>query len=201
VNTLSERGLSFPLLLRSPGYHTGRNFVMVQRCADVSGAAAELPGEELLAIEYLDARGADGNARKYRVMMIDGQLYPLHLAVSQNWKVHYFTSDMAAEEGYRLEEVKFLENMPSVLGDKAMRALAEIRDALGLDYAGVDFGLDREGNLLLFEANATMVIAKPGDDPRWHYRRKAIDQALNAVSTMIATRAADRDSPICAPRR
>src|SRR5262249_20622412 len=100
-HVLTQHGFAFPLLLRSPGYHTGRNFVLVESAAALSAAAAELPGEELLAIEYLDARGPDGSARKFRVMMIDGGLYPLHLAISQNWKVHYFTSDMADQPTHR----------------------------------------------------------------------------------------------------
>jgi glutathione synthase/RimK-type ligase-like ATP-grasp enzyme len=186
---LAERGFAFPLLLRSPGYHTGRNFVLVESAAGLSAAAAELPGEELLAIEYLDARGSDGSARKFRVMMIDGRLYPLHLAISQNWKVHYFTSDMADQPGHRAEEAKFLEDMPAVLGPKALRALKAIQAALGLDYAGIDFGLSPEGDLLLFEANATMVIAKPNDDARWAYRRSAIDAAVEATVAMFKRKA------------
>ena len=189
---LAELGFAFPLLLRSPGYHTGRNFVLVESAAGLSAAVAELPGEELLAIEYLDARGSDGSARKFRVMMIDGRLYPLHLAISQNWKVHYFTSDMADQPGHRAEEAKFLEDMPAVLGPKAMRALKAIQAALGLDYAGIDFGLSPEGDLLLFEANATMVIAKPNDDARWAYRRGAIDAAVEATVAMLKRKAAGR---------
>ena len=84
-------------------------------------------------MEYLDARGRDGGARKYRVMMIDGEIYPLHLAISGNWKVHYFTSDMADRPDHRQEELAFLSDMRGVLGNKAMTGLAAIRDALGLD--------------------------------------------------------------------
>ena len=40
-----------------------------------------------------------------------------------------------------------------------MTALENIRDALKLDYAGIDFGVNATGDLLLFEANATMVVA------------------------------------------
>ncbi|MBV8927270.1 MAG: tetratricopeptide repeat protein [Bradyrhizobium sp.] len=190
ARSLAGCGFSFPLLLRSPGYHTGRNFVLVEGAADLPAAAAQLPGEELLAIEYLDARGSDGNARKFRVMMIDGKLHPLHLAISQHWKVHYFTSDMADQPTHRAEEAKFLEDMPAVLGAKAMRALTAIQAALGLDYAGVDFGLSPDGDVLMFEANATMVIAKPNDDAHWAYRRNAIDGAVEAVVAMLKREAA-----------
>jgi hypothetical protein len=122
-------------------------------------------------------------------MMIDGALYPLHLAISQSWKVHYFTSDMADQPGHRAEEAKFLEDMPGVLGPKAMRALRATQAALGLDYAGIDFGLSPEGDLLLFEANATMVIAKPNEEARWAYRRGAIDRAVEAVVAMLKRKA------------
>ena len=190
VSWLAGHGFAFPLLLRSPGYHTGRNFVVVEGAADLAGAVAELPGEELLAIEYLDARGKDGNARKYRVMMIGGKIFPLHLAISRNWKVHYFTSDMADKSDHRTEEMAFLENMDAVLGARAMAALRAICDTLSLDYGGVDFGVNADGDLLLFEANATMVIASPpGDDPRWAYRRGAIATAIEAVVAMIKDKA------------
>ena len=189
AGALARQGYSYPLLLRSPGYHTGRNFILVETAADLPSAAQSLPGEELLAIEYLDARGCDGKARKFRVMMIGGKLYPLHLAISKSWKVHYFTSDMADQPDHRAEEVKFLEDMPGTLGAKAMRALEAIQSALGLDYAGIDFGLAGDGGLLLFEANATMVVAKLGPEAHWAYRRRAIDRVLEAAVAMLSEKA------------
>jgi hypothetical protein len=122
--------LRFPLLLRTPGFHTGQNFVFVesQETLGAAGAALDsLPSDELMAIEYLDARGPDGLARKYRVMFIEGKMFPLHVAISHLWKVHYFTSGMADNATHREEERRFLENMPAALGERAMAALDEIR--------------------------------------------------------------------------
>jgi glutathione synthase/RimK-type ligase-like ATP-grasp enzyme len=193
VDALANHQFVFPLLLRSPGYHTGRNFIIVEQAAGLSAAAAGLPGDELLAIEYLDARGRDGNARKYRVMMIGGRCYPLHLAISGKWKVHYFTSDMADKPDHRQEEARFLGDMPAVLGGKVMAALEQIQAALGLDYAGIDFGLGPDGDLLLFEANATMVIAPVAPDERWAYRRTANTAILEAVAAMIMQKSAQAE--------
>jgi hypothetical protein len=180
--------LQYPVLLRSPGFHTGRHFVYVPSLAAAGGAADSLAGEELLAIQYLDARGADGMARKYRVMFIDGRLYPLHLAVSPDWKVHYFTADMARNEAFRDEERRFLLDMPRVLGERALLALTGVMKTLDLEYAGVDFALAPDGSVLLFEANATMVVFPPGPDPQWDYRRAAIDAALQASRDMLDRR-------------
>jgi hypothetical protein len=184
-----ENGLGFPLLLRSPGFHAGRHFLHVEHRDALPAAVAALPAGELLAIEYLDARGPDGMARKYRVMFIDGMLYPLHLAISADWKVHYFTSAMATNAAHRDDERRFLDDMPAVLGLRAMAALAGIAETLGLDYAGVDFALASDGSLLLFEANATMVVISPDPDPIWNYRRRAVADINNAVSRMLSRHA------------
>src|SRR5208337_3628658 len=125
----------------------------------------------------------------YRVMIIDGVVYPLHLAISADWKVHYFTAAMAAEAAHREEDRRFLDDMATVLGARAMAALAGIAAAMDLDYAGVDFALAPDRSVLLFEANATMVIIPPDGDPIWDYRRPAISAVQAAARRMLARRA------------
>jgi Tetratricopeptide repeat len=133
ARAVSAQGFGFPLLLRAPGFHTGHHFFLVENAGELPAAAAQLPGDTGLIIEYLNARSPDGKARKYRVMIIDGEIYPLHLAVSRHWKVHYFTADMADHPEHRREDAAFLNDMSAVLGP-AMTTLARIRDALNLDY-------------------------------------------------------------------
>jgi len=181
--------LAYPLLLRAPGFHTGRHFLRVERSEDLTDAVAALPGVTLLSIQYLDARGADGLARKYRVMFINGAVYPLHLAISSDWKVHYFTAAMAGDAAHRDEERRFLDDIAGTLGPRAMAALREIAATLQLDYGGIDFGLAADGSVLLFEANATMVINLPDPDPIWDYRRASIARALDAATRLVLTRA------------
>ncbi|MGO9261394.1 MAG: tetratricopeptide repeat protein [Bryobacteraceae bacterium] len=183
--TLARHGFRFPVLVRTPGFQTGRHFLRVESPEALAGAVAGLPGKKLTVIEFLNARSADDKVRKYRVMMIDGQLYPLHLAISSHWKIHYFTADMADRPDHRAEDAAFLENMPRVLGPRAMEALAQIQAVLGLDYGGIDFGLSAAGDVLLFEANATMVVNPPEPDERWAYRRPAVERIFAAVRRML----------------
>ncbi len=186
---LAGADVSFPILLRAPGFHTGQHFFRAESRRDLEEAVAELPGEDLLAIEYVNARGSDGMARKYRAMFIDGVIYPLHLAIGADWKVHYFTAGMAANPAFREEERRFLDDMSATLGVPAMTALSRIQATLGLDYAGIDFALTQDGSVLLFEANATMVIDPPDTNPMWDYRRVAIGKALDAAKRMLSRRA------------
>jgi len=182
---LARHQLAFPFLLRSPGYHTGQHFLCVENAQVLPAALAQLPGADLLAIQYLDARGSDGKIRKYRVMLIDGRLYPWHVAISHQWRVHYFSADMVENSRHRDEDAAFLKDMPAVLGPTAMQALAAIQSTLDLDYAGIDFSLNANGEVLVFEANATMAANPPESAPHWHYRADAYRQIHTAVQKMF----------------
>lgn len=161
--------------------------MLTERLAELRGFGGATA--EVIAIEYLDARGADGWVRKYRVMMVGGKLYPLHLAISKQWKIHYFSADMRDRAEHRAEEAKFLSDMPGVLGARAMTALERLSAAIGLDYGGIDFGLNQDGEILLFEANATMVVEQPDEDPCWDYRRAAVERIHAAVHDLLLNRA------------
>ncbi|MGH7684427.1 MAG: tetratricopeptide repeat protein, partial [Vulcanimicrobiaceae bacterium] len=175
----------FPLLLRSPGHHTGHHFVRVERAEDLAPSAERLPGDELYVIRYVDFASADGKFRKYRVMFVGGKLYPLHLAVASDWKVHYFSAQMADYPEHRAEDQAFLERMGEVLGADAIATLERIAARLALDYAGIDFALGRRGEVIVFEANATMVIVEPSDDERWAYRKEPVRRVTGAVRKML----------------
>jgi cytochrome c-type biogenesis protein CcmH/NrfG len=187
---LARRGFTFPLLLRSPGHHTGTHFQWVDSPHVLPAVRDALPGPELLAIGYLDGRGPDGMYRKYRVLFIGGRLYPLHLAISPDWKVHYFSADMADRADHRAEEAAFLADMPGVLGPRALAAVEAIATTLGLDYGGIDFGLDAAGNVLLYESNATMAVFPPPPDEHFAYRRAPYDRVIAAMRQLILDAAA-----------
>jgi glutathione synthase/RimK-type ligase-like ATP-grasp enzyme len=188
ATALSERGFTFPLLLRSPGYHMGEHFTLVATPGDLAANLASLPGDEILAIAYLDARRADGTVRKYRALMIGGRLYPVHLAISRAWKIHYFSADMRDSDDNRAEEARYLSDMRGHLGPRAMAALEGIAALLDLDYGGIDFGISADGNVLVFEANPTMAVYLPDEDERFAYRRPAITNIVAAVRQMFSER-------------
>ena len=163
-----------------PGFQTGRHFVKVDRAEDLAEAAAGLPARNCWPSNSWTRAAPIAKVRKYRVMTIGGQLFPLHLAISPNWKVHYFTADMADRPEHRAEDAAFLQDMRGVLGPRAVEALAAVQADLGLDYGGIDFGLSATGEVLLFEANATMVVNPPDPGAQWAYRRPAVERIFTA---------------------
>jgi hypothetical protein len=188
---LAAEGFGWPLLLRAPGFHTGEHFVRIDAATDLAAAADALPGDDVLALDFADTAAGDGTYRKYRVLSIGGALHPLHLAISREWKVHYFSAAMAESAAFRAQERAFLEDLPGTLGARAHAALLRIAALLALDYGGIDFALDRDGCVVVFEANATMALVPPGDDPGFSYRRPAFDAALAAAQELLVRRARD----------
>jgi tetratricopeptide (TPR) repeat protein len=182
---LAKAGFTWPLLVRSPGFQTGHHFEKIDAPGALAAAVAKLPGDELLVIQFIDTRSPDGQFRKYRVMFIGGQLYPLHLAVSASWKVHYFSADMAGHPEHRAEDEALLRDMPRAVGPRVVETLERIQALLGLDYGGIDFAIDARGQVVVFEANASMLIAAVGADPRWAYRAPAVARATEAVQRLL----------------
>jgi tetratricopeptide (TPR) repeat protein len=181
----------FPVILRAPGLHMGRGMIRADDAHALAGAAQTFSKlDELIAIQYVDTRSTDGAWRKYRVMAIDGALYPLHLAIAHRWDVHYFSAAMADRADYRAEEARFLDDPATVLGSQAWDTLGRVRDTLGLDYAGIDFALAGDGRIVVFEANAAMTVLHPDPDPRFAYRKAASDAIAAALVRMFEQRIA-----------
>ena len=122
-------------------------------------------------------------------MMIGGWLYPLHLAISRHWKIHYVTADMTEDAEHRAEEGKFLRDMPTCWARMPWPRWAISRRRWDWTTRGIDFGLNESGEVLLFEANATMTVVPPGRERRWDYRRAAVQRVEDAVRKMLTDKA------------
>jgi hypothetical protein len=92
---------------------------------------------------------------------------------------------MLENDQHRQEELSFLADPLQHLGADIHAALLEIGRRVDLDYFGLDFGIDQDGKLLMFECNATMLI----DLPQSHllaYRQPFVKKIRDAMSDWIA---------------
>ncbi len=174
---------SFPLLARPAGTHGGDDFEKLGDCAELAQFLAQNPESAHYVIEYIDYASRDGHFRKYRFIFVGEQILPYHLAIGDDWKVHHVTTDMANQPWMQQEEASFLENPAGVFSPANYAALREIRARIGLDYFGIDCGLDGDGNLVVFEVNASMLVHAdnaefPYKDPAVHAIKAAFDEML-----------------------
>jgi tetratricopeptide (TPR) repeat protein len=178
---LASAGLAAPMLIRPFGSHGGRGLTL----ADAASALdpAELAGG-FYATEFVDFRSnRDGLYRKYRVIFVDRTAHPYHLAICDHWLVHYATAQMQ-DGARRAEELRFLVDPVAALGERAWAATGEIGRRLDLDYAGMDFSVLPDGRVLVFEANATMLV-HPETDPAFAYKNPYVERITDAFQALV----------------
>jgi tetratricopeptide (TPR) repeat protein len=149
---------SATVLARPVGTHGGDDFEKVEDLAALSAFLSQRVDHDHYLIEYIDYISADGHFRKYRFIFIDDQILPYHLCIGREWKLHHINTDMAHQVWMQQEEAAFLNDSTVVFGPAQMQALQAIRARVGLDYFGIDCGLDVSGNVVVFEVNASMLV-------------------------------------------
>ncbi|MET4390983.1 tetratricopeptide (TPR) repeat protein [Bradyrhizobium sp. F1.4.3] len=150
--------LAFPLLARQAGMHGGDVFEKFDDAAALTAFLAAHADHDRYVIDYIDYCSVDGFFRKYRFLFIGEQILPYHLAIGDDWKLHRDSTEMERHVWMQDEEERFLRAPEQVFGASHDEALRVIRARIGLDYFGIDCGLDRDGNLVVFEVNASMLV-------------------------------------------
>jgi tetratricopeptide (TPR) repeat protein len=180
-------GFQLPLLVRVAGKHGGDDFDKFDNWVDIGNFVSKNLEAHYYMIEFVDYRSLDGFFRKYRVIFVDGEILPYHLAIHDDWKVHHFRTDMANHAWMREEEGRFLEDIGGVFDVARQDALRLIAKATELDYGGIDCGIDRNGQIVVFEANAAMLVHDEKSDD-FAYKNQYIAKIKLAFDSMLARR-------------
>jgi tetratricopeptide (TPR) repeat protein len=173
---------SLSVLARPVGTHGGDDFEKIEDPVELAAFLARHEGDHYL-IEYVDYRSADGHFRKYRFIFVGGQILPYHLAIGNDWKVHHVSTDMVNQAWMQAEEEAFLKDPVRVFNSGHYQALREIRQRIGLEYFGIDCGLDPAGNLVVFEVNASMLVHERNED--FPYKAPFVLRIREAFDAML----------------
>ncbi len=182
---IAKTGMKLPLLVRPTGSHGGKGLQQATTWDEVETAAAALGEQDLYVTAYHDYRSADGLCRKGRVIFVDRRPYPYHWAGSDHWMVHYDDSGSGGDETRRAEERSFLDDPADALGARAWAGIGRIGERLDLDYCGLDFSVLPDGRVLVFEANATMLVHPEEEDGPLAHKNPAVKRITDAFQTRI----------------
>jgi glutathione synthase/RimK-type ligase-like ATP-grasp enzyme len=180
------RGVGYPVLVRPVGSHGGEGLVKIETEDDLRVPLAAYG--DVYVTKFHDARSDDGWYRKYRLIVVDGVILPYHLAINDNWLVHYFRSPTKKMSAFRDEEVLFLDEPEQTMGPLAYAAVRRIAETVKLDFFGIDCAVDASGRLLVFECNATMLVSD-GEQPNIVTAKGEVARRIrDAVTAMIERR-------------
>lgn len=186
IDAALPTGLVWPLLARPAGSHGGEGLTRVNDVLELDRLRQAYAGRALYLNAWHEYRSEDGFYRKYRMVFIDGKPFPYHLAISTRWMVHYATADMLVD--WKLEEERrFLDNPIAVLGSRGMAVMQAIGRRMGLAFAGADVALLPDGRVLLFEANATMLVHPEREQEKLLFKNKYVDRIYAAFDALLAS--------------
>jgi glutathione synthase/RimK-type ligase-like ATP-grasp enzyme len=182
---LLSRDVTIPLIVRPVGSQAGIGLARIDDAAALRTYLADRDDPEYFVMPFVDYSNDDGFFRKYRVMFVEGKPYACHLAISPRWMIHYYNAAMAENQWMRDEEARFVANLDAVFTGKLAGALREIAAAIPLEYFGIDCAIARDGRLLLFEADAAMLVH--GTDPTdlYPYKRAGFERIQRALNDLL----------------
>jgi len=183
-------GFPVPHIVRPVGSHGGHGLGRIDDDAERTAYLATVDAPELFVAPFIDYRSADGYFRKYRIVFVDGEPFPFHLAISPRWMVHYYNAPMAEHAWMRDEEHAFLARIDTVFAGELDEALRETARLLALDYVGIDCAIDRDGKLLIFEADNALIIHLLDDPALFGYKHAYVPRILTALDALVRRRIA-----------
>jgi tetratricopeptide (TPR) repeat protein len=183
ASLLEKAGLEGPVLSRPVATHGGEGVVRHADLGTLEASLSDRSGAHYFT-RFIDTRSPDGFYRKYRMIFIGGRSYPYHCAISQEWLVHYFSADMLANPWKLDEERRFLEEPGAALGARALTAVEAVGKRLGFDYGGIDFAVLADGRIMVFEANATMLVHFERPEGPLGHKNRFVSRIVEAFDTL-----------------
>jgi tetratricopeptide (TPR) repeat protein len=177
----------FPVLARPAGTHGGDDLEKIENLDELARFLARRSEDDHYVIEYVDYASSDGHFRKYRFIFVGEEMLPYHLAIGNDWKVHHVSTDMANQPWMQQEEAAFLADPAAVFNAAHDQALRVVCERIGLDYFGIDCGLDPDGNLVVFEVNASMLVHD--GNAEFPYKDPFVRAIKTAFDAMLRNRA------------
>ncbi len=185
ASTVEREKVKFPVILRLAGTHMGDIVGLMSSLEDLQ--AALVPGGDHIITEFVDFQSADGFYRKYRIYFFGQRTILRHQLISDDWNIHVRDRSrcMAKQSALRKEEAMLMSRPDGDFAAHHHAVFKAVRERLALDFVGMDFGIDREGDVVLFEANATMNYFPIFTDPKFAYLRVCVPPGQQAFREMV----------------
>jgi hypothetical protein len=182
-------GHGFPIILRPVDSHAGAGLEKLDDSSLIAGYLERHDDEVFYLSPFIDYAGPDGRFRKLRVALIDGAPFIAHMAISDHWMVHYLNAGMAEDIAKRAEEAQMMATFEQGFAARHADAFRALHAGFGLDYFAVDCAEDRQGRLLIFEADTAMIVHDMDPTDLYPYKAPVMKKLFAAFQAMIAARA------------
>lgn len=186
---------TFPIIVRPRDSQGGKDLAKLNSPQAIIEYLRTVADAEFFVSRFLDYSGPDGLFRKYRVVIIAGQPYACHMAISAHWMVHYVNANMDESLAKRDEEARFMAEFDTGFALRHRACLARIDALLGLDYYAIDCAETSDGRLLIFEVDTAMLVHAMDPPDLFPYKRAQMGKLFRAFREMLS-KATQRNNPV-----
>lgn len=186
IRSFDDKIPSFPVLIRPLASHAGDGLARIDTKAELETYIRSVsPGTSFYVTQFVDFISSDSLYRKYRVVFVEGEPFPVHLAIHDDWAIWYYNAKMENFPQRRAEEARFMTDMAGYFPSGVLEGLKAIARAVQLDYFGLDFGVLPDGTLVVFEVETGMIVHDRDPADIYPYKSAAIARIRHAVEAMI----------------
>jgi hypothetical protein len=175
----------FPIIARPLGSQAGIGLEKLDGADAIEKYLNATPDQEFHIARFVDYRSADGLYRKYRIALIDGVPYACHMAISDNWMIHFKNAGMEASAAKRAEEASFMAGFDAGFGRRHRAACLSIAERLQMDYLVMDCAENSKGDLLVFEADNLGLIHAMDPVDIYPYKQPQMHKVFAAFHAML----------------
>ncbi|MEI6268613.1 MAG: RimK family alpha-L-glutamate ligase [Methylococcaceae bacterium] len=175
----------YPIIVRPVDSHAGQGLDKIVDAVALDLYLQEHTNSEFYISRFIDYRGQDGLFRKYRIVLIEGQPFLCHLAISEHWMIHYLNAGMAESTEKRAEEAAVMSDFDTDFALRHAHAFLAINKRIGLDYLGIDCGETPDGQLLIFEVDSCMVVHAIDSVEIFPYKQAQMRKVFKAFRHML----------------
>lgn len=188
VNRALLHGCSFyPFIVRPLDSHAGRDLALLPSAEHTAAYLAQVAEDDFFASPFVDYRSPDGLYRKYRVVLILGQPFLSHMAISSHWLVHYLNAGMESSRRKRLEEANTMARFEETFALRHASALRQLHERAGLEYLVIDCAELAAGELLIFEVGTAMAVHAMDSPNLYPYKQAEMQKIFRAFRAMLST--------------
>jgi hypothetical protein len=180
--------LEFPLIARPVDSHGGHGLMKLDSREELSRYLQSQSEGVFQVSRFVDYRSADGWFRKYRVVLIGGHAYAVHMGISEHWMIHYINAGMAASADKRAEEARFMAEFERDFGRRHGAALHAIDALAGLDYLVIDCAETANGRLLVFELDTAAIVHAMDPIEIYPYKHAQMRKVFAAFRAFLASK-------------
>jgi hypothetical protein len=178
-------GSGFPIIVRPAHSHAGLGLVKLDNASEIDAYLSQWPETQFYIAPFVDYQSPDGLFRKYRIALIDGIPFACHMAISQNWMIHYLNANMMEDAARRAEEELFMADFDSNFAVRHAVAFKAIADLAELEYLPIDCGETPDGKLLIFEVGTNMIVHSMDSPDLFPYKRPQMEKVFRAFQDML----------------